>query len=494
MKSKGRFLGETKTGGRAATQGVIQGQVALSVGNPETRCPPGWKWTALTDVARLETGHTPSRQHPEWWGGDVPWIGIRDATGNHGRKIYETAQYTNELGIANSSARILPANTVCLSRTASVGYVVVMGVPMATSQDFVNWVCGPNLDWRYLKYVLLSETESLKRFSYGTTHQTIYFPEVKAFHVCLPPIEEQRRIADILSALDDKIEVNRRMAATLEEMARTVFRSWFVDFDPVRAKVAAMAEGRDPKRAAMAALSGRPEIDLDTLSPETLASLAATVALFPDGITSERNRDVPTGWVISSLLDYAEVLSGGTPSTQEADFWDGSIPWASAKDVSQCSDPFLISTERSITEAGLQSSPTKMIPAGATVLVARGATAGRYVLFGKPMAMNQTCYGLVASEPYFLNLIFGDLVDGLLASAHGSVFSTFTVATLRHAQVVLPPAEMRRSFESLVAPLYRRLLSCVEESQMLAATRDTLLPRLLSGDLSALDERALSVA
>ena len=102
------------------------------------------------------------------------------------------------LGIANSSARILPENTVCLSRTASVGYVVVMGRPMATSQDFVNWVCSRELDHRFLKYVLLSEQSAFLRFASGTTHQTIYFPEVKAFHVCLPPPPEQRAIAHIL--------------------------------------------------------------------------------------------------------------------------------------------------------------------------------------------------------------------------------------------------------------------------------------------------------
>jgi type I restriction enzyme, S subunit len=177
----------TRTGGRPATEGVIPGQFALSVGMPTTPPPRGWRWVQLTDLARLESGHTPSRKKPEYWGGDIPWIGIRDATENHGRVISDTAQHTNELGIANSSARVLPAHSVCLSRTASVGYVIAMGRPMATSQDFVNWVCSDDdLDWRFLMYVLLAERESFLRFASGTTHQTIYYPEVKAFHICLP--------------------------------------------------------------------------------------------------------------------------------------------------------------------------------------------------------------------------------------------------------------------------------------------------------------------
>jgi type I restriction enzyme S subunit len=235
---------ETKTGGRPASAGVIRGRYALSVGKPNDTPPPGWTWTTLAQVARLETGHTPSRKHPEYWGGDVPWIGIRDATSNHGRVIFDTEQHTNELGIANSSARILPENTVCLSRTASVGYVVVMGRPMATSQDFVNWVCTDAIHHQFLKYVLLAEHDSFLRFASGTTHQTIYFPEVKAFHVCLPPFKEQQAIACILGALDDKIELNRRRNRTLEAMARAIFQSWFVDFDPVQAKASDLiAEG-----------------------------------------------------------------------------------------------------------------------------------------------------------------------------------------------------------------------------------------------------------
>lgn len=210
--------------GRAATTAVIPGRAALSIGRPPLPEPRGWTWTKLTDVAALESGHTPSRKHPEYWGGDIPWIGVRDATGNHGRVLLDTAQHTNDLGLANSSARLLPESTVCLSRTASVGYVVVMGRPMATSQDFVNWVCDDEfLDWRYLKYVLESEHDALRRFAYGTTHQTIYFPEVKAFHVLLPTRGEQARIASVIAALDRRVEHNEQLVQTARLTLKCAF-------------------------------------------------------------------------------------------------------------------------------------------------------------------------------------------------------------------------------------------------------------------------------
>lgn len=217
---------DTTTGGRAATDAVVPGLAALSIGLPSVLPEPsGLSWTALSAVARLESGHTPSRGKPEYWDGDIPWIGIRDATGNHGRVIADTEQHITQLGIDNSSARVLPANTVCLSRTASVGYVVQTGRPMATSQDFVNWVCGPELDPNFLRYLLMSESESIRRFAYGSVHATMYYPDAKALHVLLPARREQQAIVEVLSALDDKIAANTALVERADELMHRTFQS-----------------------------------------------------------------------------------------------------------------------------------------------------------------------------------------------------------------------------------------------------------------------------
>lgn len=194
----------TRTRGREATLRRIAGPLSLAVGRPDSEPRKGWRWTPLTDLARLESGHTPSRRRPEYWGGEVPWIGIQDARDNHGGLITDTQEHTNSLGIENSSARVLPAKTVCLSRTASVGYVVVMARSMATSQDFVNWVCSSNLNPDFLKFLFLAEgREGLLRYASGAVHQTIYFPEAKAFYVCHPAIEEQARIVNQCDAISE---------------------------------------------------------------------------------------------------------------------------------------------------------------------------------------------------------------------------------------------------------------------------------------------------
>jgi type I restriction enzyme S subunit len=173
---------------------VVLGHAALAIGNPRTSLPEGWVWAPLLDIARLESGHTPSRRHPEWWGGDIPWIGIPDARDHHGGTIHDTLQHTNEAGLANSAARLLPAGTVCLSRTASIGYVVMTGRPMATSQDFVNWICTNAVNPEWLRVVLMADRQALLRFGKGSVHRTIYYPEVLSFHVALPSLAEQKRI------------------------------------------------------------------------------------------------------------------------------------------------------------------------------------------------------------------------------------------------------------------------------------------------------------
>jgi type I restriction enzyme S subunit len=229
--SKPNSTDSTRTGGRAPTTRHIEGKRSLCVGMPKTAPRGGWGWIALDSLARMESGHTPSRRHPEYWGGNIPWIGIRDAKAAHGREIFETLENTNALGLENSSARLLPAQTVCLSRTASVGYVTVMGRPMATSQDFVNWVCSNKLYPPFLMYLFLAQGDEIFRFSSGAVHQTIYFPEAKAFHICCPTINEQYKIVEVLDALHEKTEkleeFYERKIADLQELKRSILQNAF---------------------------------------------------------------------------------------------------------------------------------------------------------------------------------------------------------------------------------------------------------------------------
>lgn len=212
---------EQPRGGREASETVLAGAGGLALNVPNKSLPDGWRWLPLLFLARQETGHTPSRSHPEYWDGGIPWMGIRDAGAHHGGEIFETEQTVSALGLANSAARLLPKGTICLSRTASVGYVTVLGREMATSQDFATWTCGELIAPRYLMYTLLAEGDDIRRFGKGTTHTTIYFPEIRAMHIALPPPWQQ---VQIVEKLDSLMAQSREAASALSRFESLITR------------------------------------------------------------------------------------------------------------------------------------------------------------------------------------------------------------------------------------------------------------------------------
>jgi type I restriction enzyme S subunit len=276
--------------------------------------------------------------------------------------------------------------------------------------------------------------------------------------VSIPPHDEMECIGALWDSLLKKTNQLGAQNRTLEGIAQAIFNSWFVDFDPVRAK----AEDRE--------LEG---MDVDT------------AALFPRDFEESEVGNIPRDWRIGSILSIANLLSGGTPKTEQAEYWGGLIDWASAKDVSQCRGTFLTHTERTITERGLAESSTKLIPAYSTAIVARGATTGRLALLGKTMAMNQTCYALTTTidAPFALYCAIQNMVGQLLQSAHGSVFETITTSTFSGSRILLPPPSLLKAYENATRSLFRKVLANIELSNTLAGLRDTLLPRLISGKL-----------
>ena len=318
-----------------------------------------------------------------------------------------------------------------------------------------------NLGADYLRYYLVSpemQTLLLSWAGSGGTRNALTKGMIESLEIPLPPFPKQQAIAHVLGTLDDKIELNRRMNETLEAMARALFKSWFVDFEPVRAKM----EGRD------------------TGLPSDLA------ALFPDRLVASELGEIPEGWKVGVLNDAMEILSGGTPKTSIQEYWDGDIPWYTAKDAPSLSDIFVLTTERSISQAGVEHSSTKVLPVGTTVITARG-TVGRLACLGIPMAMNQTCYGLRGASgypDYFTYWNVRNTVGDLRARTHGTIFDTITRETFKIAETVLPPTSVAGAFESVLGPLMKRILGNLNESCALAAQRDTLLPGLVSGKLA----------
>ncbi len=201
-------LAAAVSGKFTADTGSIQSP--LTIGNETSISPKGWQWYKLTDLAQLESGHTPRKTISEYWdNGDIPWISLQDIRAAHGKVIYKTKFMPTQKGIDNSSARLLPEGTVCFSRDISVGYSTIMGISMATTQHFANWICGEKINNKYLMFSFMAAKQNLTKSGQGTTVKTIYMPALKELHILTPPLPEQHEIVhrvEQLFAYADTIE------------------------------------------------------------------------------------------------------------------------------------------------------------------------------------------------------------------------------------------------------------------------------------------------
>jgi type I restriction enzyme S subunit len=276
--------------------------------------------------------------------------------------------------------------------------------------------------------------------------------------VWMPP-PEQHAIAHILGILDDKIELNRRLNQTLEAMARALFKDWFVDFGPVRAKM----EGREPYLPA----------DL--------------WQLFPDRLDDEGK---PEGWRRSTIGSEVTVCGGSTPSTKEPAFWEGGEHhWATPKDLSTLKFPVLLDTIRKITDAGIEKISSGLLPVG-TVLLSSRAPIGYLAITEVPTAINQgfiamKCDGTLPNV--FVLLWSRENMEVILGNANGSTFQEISKSNFRPIPVIVPPESILKAFRERTEPLYRHIVENERESRTLAQLRDTLLPKLISGELRIAD-------
>lgn len=335
------------------------------------------------------------------------------------------------------------------------------GVEYSTSPFFVidtayYVVPKTELSMRWLYYAMkhyrLGEVDDGSPIP-STTRAAVYMLELD-----VPPLPEQRAIAHILGTLDEKIELNRRMSETLEAMARALFKSWFVDFDPVRAK----SEGRDPGL------------------PKHLADL------FPARLVDSEFGQIPEGWVVKPIGELAEVVGGSTPKTECPEYWEGgSHHWLTPKDLSGLATPVLLQTERKITDAGLAQISSGLLPKG-TVLLSSRAPIGYLAIAEVPVAINQ---GFIAMKPrpgisnLFLLRWASAAHEDIVSHANGSTFLEINKTNFRPIRTVAPSRLVMEAFDRLSRSLYRNMVTHERESHTLAALRDTLLPKLISGEL-----------
>lgn len=398
-----------------------------------------WAKYKLSELGAIVGGATPSTSVEKYYGGEIAWVTPKDLSSFSGRYIECGERNITEEGLNSCSAQLLPAGSVLFSSRAPIGYVAIAKNPIATNQGFKSLVPDTEkVDSLFMYYLLKYNKNRIEAMGSGTTFKEVSGATMKNIEVNLPPLAEQKRIAGILGALDDKIELNRRINANLEEQAQALFKSWFVDFEPFR-----------------------------------------------DGpfVDSELGK-IPQGWKEGNYTDIVEIRGGGTPKTDMQEYWNGNIPFFSPKDVG--AGCFILDTEKHITAKGLENCNSSLFQPNTVFITARG-TVGKVVMSGTEMAMNQTNYALLGKQnipQYYVYHITLQLVGRLLKKANGAVFNAITTRDFACEQIVIPPYSTIKHFSDIVKPIYENILLNEVQSNRLSALRDTLLPKLMSSELS----------
>ena len=374
------------------------------------------KYIHIREISKkILSGGTPSTKNKGYYyNGDIPWLNTKEI---NFKRIYKTENYINQDGLRNSSAKWIPRDSVIVAMYgATAGKVAINKIPLTTNQACCNLIINEKVaDFNFIYYYLVNEYEKIIKLASGAAQQNLNVSIISNYIIFLPPLYEQKAIVGVLSSLDDKIDLLQRQNATLEAMAETLFRQWFIE---------------------------------------------------------EAQED----WEEYPLSSFIEIIGGGTPKTSEESYWHGDILWMSGGDIASSHKSFIFDTDKKISSEGLENSSANLLPKFSTVITARG-TVGKICLLGEQAAFSQTNYGIlprIAGTPFFTFLLMSDLLCYLKQSAYGSVFDTITRSTFEEIKFNCPTDNYIVNFENMISPFFQKMFSNCRQIRTLEKLRDTL--------------------
>lgn len=427
-----------------------------------------WKTQKISSLGEFDRGkskHRP-RDAAHLYGGPYPFIQTGDVTNSDGR-ITNFRQTYSEAGLAQS--RLWPAGTLAITIAANIAETALLTFPACFPDSVVGFTADPGkADVRFIEYLFQAMRKQVKSHAYGSAQENINLEVLRKLEFPIPPLPLQTQIADYLSVIDDRITLLRETNATLEAIAQALFKSWFVDFDPVRAKM----EGRAPE--------GMDE---------------ATAALFPDSLDETELGVVPRGWHATTLADLISQ-SGGSIQTgpfgsqlHASDYVENGIPVVMPKDISH----------RRVQPGSIARVPPtdadrlarhKLVPGD--VIFSRRGDVERHALISETERgwLCGTGCLLIRSgkkwpSPTFLSLLLDapQSRTWLVQHAVGATMPNLNTGILGSVPVVVPSTALLAAFENIVSGLETHRAQNSDTSQTLSTLRDTLLPRLISGQL-----------
>jgi len=394
-----------------------------------------WKTVTLSDLGEIVGGATPATSREDYYNGDIPWLTPKDLAGYTGRYIRRGERNITQAGLQSCSTKLLPKNTVLFSSRAPIGYTAIAENDICTNQGFKSIVPNAHVSPLFLYYLLRYYKDEIEARGSGTTFKEISGSTMRNIKVRVPVLlKDQERIAGILDSLDAKIELNQRINDNLEQQARALYKAWFVDFKPF------------------------------------------------DGI-------MPDDWSVGNLADLsADIICGKTPPTKKSEYYGNDMPFITIPDMHN--QIYAISTERKLSALGVASQPKKVLPKN-SICVSCIGTAGLVCLTAEPSQTNQQINSIIPhsmASPYYIYLLMKTLSGTIQAlGSGGSTICNLNKTQFAQIEVLIPSASVMRDFDAIIGQLFDAIVNNQCENLYLTELRDTLLPKLMSGEIDVSD-------
>ena len=375
-----------------------------------------WKTYRLGEIGKIVTGKTPRTSQSEYFDGDIPFITPADLNTPF-KRILSTQRTLTIEGLNSIKGCIIPANSIAVSCIGNLGYVGITNQICATNQQINTIIVNDQFDSHFIYYTIKHLWPYFKNLEgQSTTLSILNKTQFSQIEISLPGLEEQRRIAGILSAIDDKIENNRRINTNLELQAQALYKQWFVDSSTVK------------------------------------------------------------------LGDVVKTTSGGTPSRSHMEFYAGKYGWVKSKELN---GSFITNTEESITDDAIAKSAAKLLPAKSILIAMYGATVGQYAVLSHPMTCNQAVCALLPNENYpytYLFMVAKNIKEELANKAIGSAQQNISQVIIKDIDLSSDIVKIKQ-FHKIVCPHFEVMEKNQKENETLATLRDTLLPKLMNGEI-----------
>jgi type I restriction enzyme S subunit len=414
-----------------------------------------WGTKPLYDLGKFQRGksrHRPRNDPKLFANGSYPLVQTGEVkAANLYIRSHETTY--NEFGLSQSA--LWPENTLCITIAANIAETALLGYPMCFPDSVVGFNANPEESSElFMHYVFTYIRKAIQNSASGSIQDNINIEYLTGLRFKVPVKDYQDKIVAVLSVLDQKIELNNRINAELEAMAKTLYDYWFVQFD--FPDDSPQGQGKPYKT------SGGKMVYNPTLK-----------------------REIPEGWEAGNVLSVADLLGGGTPTKTKPEYWNGAIPFFTPSDSDK--NIFSVATEDYITDEGLKKSSTRLFERHTVLITARGSV-GRLALNTVPMAMNQSCYALRAKNGIsytFLFFLTKELIHHLEVKASGSIFNSIVSSDIEFTNLALPrDRTIIKNFSAVAEPIFKKIEAATKENKQLSSLRNWLLPMLMNGQLT----------